>query len=204
MFEVFITGTDTNVGKTYVTELISKHLLGCGFDVSVMKPISTGLKKDNDAVHLKKALKLKDPISLINPVNLRLPLAPYTASKLLNKPINLKKIFTAFNKLKEKHKIVIVEGIGGVFVPIKKNYFVKDLIKDLNIPVIIIAKAGLGTINHTLLTIETLKKQNIKILGVIMNGYKGNDLSEKTNVGIIREITKLPILGLLKHKSKFF
>ncbi|OGC07359.1 dethiobiotin synthase [candidate division WOR-1 bacterium RIFOXYD2_FULL_36_8] len=197
MASLFVTGTDTGVGKTYVTILLAKHLMLKGFDVGIMKPISTGSKKDDDARLLKKTLNLKDPLRLINPIHLKLPLAPYAAAKLLKKRLNLKKIFTAFEKLKKHHDIVIVEGIGGVLVPILKDYFVADLIKDFNIPVLIVARAGLGTINHTLLTIEALKKRKVKIAGIVMNGFIKKETSEKTNADIIEEISHMPVMGKL-------
>src|SRR3989339_495513 len=192
MASLFVTGTDTGVGKTYVTILLAKHLMLKGFDVGIMKPISTGSKKDDDARLLKKTLNLKDPLRLINPIHLKLPLAPYAAAKLLKKRLNLKKIFTAFEKLKKHHDIVIVEGIGGVLVPILKDYFVADLIKDMGISALIVARPGLGTINHTLLTIEALKARKIKIAGIVINKYTGKTLSEKTNAEAFFEISEIP------------
>ena len=160
-----------------------------------MKPIATGPKSENDAVLLKKILRLKDPIELINPISLKYPLAPYPATRLERKKINFKKIFSAYNELSKRHGLVLVEGIGGVLVPITKNYFVADLIKDLKLPTIIVTRTGLGTINHTLLTIEILQKRRIKILGVVMNGYKGKDLSEETNAEVIEKLSKVPVLA---------
>jgi dethiobiotin synthetase len=100
------------------------------------------------------------------------------------------------------HQIILVEGIGGVLVPITKNYFVVDLIKDFNLPTIIVARAGLGTINHTLLTVEALKKQKVKILGIIMNGFRGKDLSEKSNAQVIESLSKIPILAKLSFLNR--
>jgi len=195
---VFITGTDTGVGKTFITLALARALMARGIDVGVMKPISCGPMDDNDAVYLKKELKISDPLDLINPIRLRLPLAPYAASAILRKKIDLKKIFKAFKKLLITHEIVLVEGVGGVLVPIKKNYFAADLAKDLNIPAIIVARAGLGTINHTLLTVEALRSRKVDILGIIMNGFTGKELSEKTNSKIIENITRIPVLAKLR------
>ena len=199
MQNIFITGTDTGVGKTYVTLLLAKYLMLQGFDVGVMKPISTGPKKDDDAIYLKKALKLKDPLELINPVHLKLPLAPYSASKISKEKIDLKKIFKAFEKLKKLHDIVIVEGVGGVMVPILKDYFVADLIKEMDLPALIVSRAGLGTINHTLLTIEALKSRKIDVVGIVMNKYTGKEISEKTNSQVISDISKVPVLGEIER-----
>jgi dethiobiotin synthetase len=195
---IFITGTDTGVGKTFVTLALAKHFSDLNIDVGVMKPISCGPKKENDAVFLKKELNLDDSIELINPVSLRLPLAPYTAAKILKKRIDISRIFRAYKKLKKDHELVLVEGIGGALVPIKRDYFVADLIKDMGIPAIIVARAGLGTINHTLLTIDALRARKIEIHGVILNGYNRKDLSEKTNAEIIARIGKVQILAKFK------
>ncbi len=193
----FITGTDTGVGKTFVTTLLARQLLAEGIDVGVMKPISTGSQKENDAVFLKQQLKLKDPLELINPVRLKLPLAPQVASRLLKMRINFKNIFSSFKKLCSLHDLVLVEGIGGVLVPIAKDYLVADLIKELHLPTIIVARAGLGTINHTLLTVEALRRRKIKIAGVILNGFRGKELSERSNAAVIAELGKVPILATI-------
>ena len=197
MSGVFITGTDTGVGKTYVTALIAENLIGKGMDVGVMKPISAGPASENDAVYLKKKLKLKDPVELINPIHLKLPLAPYITASLLRMNININKVFKAFHKLNQTHDLILIEGIGGILVPLTKDYFVADMIKGFNLPTIIVARAGLGTINHTLLTVEALHKRKIKILGIVMNGYCGKELSERSNAEVITKLTGIPILANL-------
>lgn len=197
----FITGTDTGVGKTYVTIFLAELLKKEGLEVGVMKPISCGPQRENDALYLKRKLKLKDPIRLINPIHLSFPLAPYPASQMQKKKISLSPIFSAFRKLSKRHDCLLVEGIGGVLVPIKHDYLVVDLIKDLGLPTIVVARAGLGTINHTLLTLEALKKRKIKIYGVIFNGFTGKDLSEKTNAEVIEELTGIPIMAKLKWQK---
>ena len=184
-----------------MTLALARSFIGQGIDVGVMKPISAGPQKDNDALYLKKALKLKDPLALINPVHLKLPLAPCVAAGLLGEKINLPAIFKAFKKLEKVHELLLVEGVGGALVPITENYFVADLVKDLNIPVIIVARAGLGTINHTLLTIEAFRARGVEIMGVVMNGYTGKALSEKTNAETISRIAKVPILGKIKWQK---
>ncbi len=203
MSSIFITGTDTEVGKTFITLLLAQYLIEQGIDVGILKPISCGPKKDNDAVYLKKKLKLKDPLELINPYNLPLPLAPY-ANELHKKKkfrFNKNKIKTALKELEKKHDLVLVEGVGGTLVPITKNYLVVDLIKDLKLPTLIVARAGLGTLNHTLLTVEALKKRKIDIIGIVMNGFKGK-LSEKTNPEIIEKLTKIKVIGTVKWQKK--
>ncbi|OGC12208.1 dethiobiotin synthase [candidate division WOR-1 bacterium RIFOXYA12_FULL_52_29] len=194
---IFITGTDTGVGKTYVTQYLAEEFRRQGSDVGIMKPISCGPAKDNDALLLKKRLKINDPIHLINPIHLKHPLAPLPAARLEKKKIDLKKIFSAFKELEKKHDLVLVEGVGGVAVPINKNYCVIDLIKDLKLPTIIVARAGLGTINHTLLTVSALREQGIEIMGIILNSFRGKELSEKSNAEMIEELSGVPVIGKL-------
>ncbi|HVN67553.1 MAG TPA: dethiobiotin synthase [Candidatus Sulfotelmatobacter sp.] len=195
---IFITGTDTGVGKTYVTCYLAAKLRRAGVDVGVMKPLSTGPAGDDDALYLKKTLKLNDPIELINPIHLKHPLAPYPAAKLEHRKLSVERIIRAYKLLEKRHDLVLVEGIGGVAVPITKDYCVIDLIKEMNLPVIVVARAGLGTINHTLLTIGALIDCKIEIAGIIMNGFTGKDRSEKTNVEVIEKLSGVPILEKLK------
>ena len=197
MSGIFITGTDTGCGKTYVTVWLAKYLLGAGLDIGVMKPISTGSARDDDARYLKKKLKLKEPLKLINPIHFKAPLAPYQAAKLENRKPKFETIVKAYRKLEKRHELVLVEGVGGALVPLTEKLLVADLIKRLKLPALIVARAGLGTINHTLLTVEALRKRKIPVMGIVLNGFKGKELSEKTNAEIIGRLTKLPILAQL-------
>lgn len=198
---IFVTGTDTGVGKTIVAAGIVAALKEKGIDVGVMKPIATGDKKiSQDAVFLKKAADADDPLELINPVCFKEPVAPMVAARLEKRKIDIEKIKCAFQELQKRHDFLVVEGIGGVLVPIKKDYFVADLILDLGLPCVIVARLGLGTINHTLMTIEALGDRGIEIIGIIFNdatGRSSKDKSIATNPRIISEITGLPILGLV-------
>jgi dethiobiotin synthetase len=196
---IFITGTDTGVGKTYVTALMAKELKEQGLKVGIMKPISCG--PQNDALHLKKELGLDDPLELINPYRLPLPLCPY-ANTIHGKrfKFNIQKIKRALKKLQKKYDLVLVEGIGGTLVPVTQNYLAEDLIKELGLPVVIVACAGLGTINHTLLTTRSLQKRKIKILGIVLNGFK-KELSEETNPEIIEKLGKVKILAKVAWNS---
>jgi dethiobiotin synthetase len=195
---IFITGTDTGCGKTYVTVWLAKYLADAGLDVGVMKPYSTGSAKDDDARYLKKVLKLKDPLKLINPIHLKAPLAPLQAAKLERRTLNVERIIKSYKRLEKGHELVLVEGVGGVMVPLTKKLLVVDLIKRLKLPVIIVARAGLGTINHTLLTVEALKNRKIPIMGIVLNGFRGKELSERSNAEIIGQLTKLPVLAKLR------
>ncbi len=194
---IFVTGTDTEVGKTYITILLAKYYKEKGLEVGVMKPISCGAEEENDALKLKRALGIYDFLETINPIRLSHPLAPYVAFKKERKRFDLGLIEKSFSILSHFYDLVLVEGLGGALVPIEENYLVADLIKDLNIPALIVARSGLGTINHTLLTVEALKKRQINTLGVVLNGFNG-DLAEEDNPQTIEKFSGLPVLAKIK------
>jgi len=197
----FVTATDTEVGKTFITAGLAKAAQMDGRNIGISKPISCG--GIDDPLFYKKLLKISDGIDEINPIRFKRPLAPYTAKKKEKVQIDIPKIKKHVHDLRKWKDITFVEGVGGALVPIKKNYFVSDFIKDLNIPCIIIARAGLGTINHTLMTIKILKKAGIRIVGVILNGYKGKELSERSNAEDIEDLSGIPVIGVIKAKSTF-
>ncbi|MDR3071254.1 MAG: dethiobiotin synthase [Endomicrobium sp.] len=197
---VFVTATDTQVGKTYVSCKIAQALHDMGINTGVFKPVSTGDR--NDAKALIKAAKIDESSEVVTPVFFDNPMSPYGASMLGRYKFDLRKIYQTFSYFVNKYEFTVVEGIGGILVPLKKNFFVSDLIRKISLPVIVVARNGLGTINHTLLTVEKLRKDKQKVLGIVLNGkINKEDISVKSNVTIIREITKLPILEL-GHNEK--
>lgn len=204
---IFITGTDTSVGKTVVCAGLAAALKARGIDVGVMKPVATGAQKQrdkfisSDARFLMNASKVKDDVSLVNPYCIDLPLAPDIAFKLRKKNISIDKIKDCFYKLSAKHSLLLIEGIGGLLVPIYNDYLVADLIKDLGIPLLIVSRNGLGTINHTLLTLKQADEFGIDVLGVVFNNTVNGskDISQKTNPGIIQRIAKVDIFGELPY-----
>ncbi|VVB89773.1 ATP-dependent dethiobiotin synthetase BioD [uncultured archaeon] len=204
MAGIFITGTDTNVGKTAVAAGLAGALKNKGYNVGVMKPVQSGAAvKDGelysqDAEFLAMAIDKKDEKEFICPVLLKEVLAPSVAAEIEGKTVNLKLIKNAYLELERLHDIIIVEGVGGIAVPLKGKFLVSDLITYLGIPAIIVARAGLGTINHTFLTIEHAKKSGISVIGVIINNYIGG-VAEETNPKIINELTGIPTLGIIPH-----
>jgi len=200
---IFITGTDTSVGKTVVAAAFARALKVSGKDVGVMKPVSTGGAKSEDAEFLIKASGVSDDLNLINPIHLKTPLAPWVASQLTKNSIDLDKVWQAYKTLSDRHQLMIVEGIGGLMVPIRKDFFVADMIKRLNLPIVIVSRQILGTINHTLLTIKLARYYNIKILGIVMNNTsKGEgDILKKTNINAIEKFGKVKVLGSLPFDS---
>ncbi len=199
----FITGTDTGVGKTSITAGLAGSMRKIGVNVGVMKPIATGYPnktgfKSSDVAKLVEAVSIKDPENLINPVFLPLPTSPYDATKLLELPVDVPLIFGQFNKLLSLHEILLVEGIGGIMTPITKNFFVADMIKKMGIETIIVTRATIGTLNHTVMTCKTCKDFGIKIRGLVINNFdeKGTP-AEKNSPSTLYELTNIPILGTI-------
>lgn len=202
----FVTGTDTGVGKTEVAAFLARFFKEQGFKVGVMKPVATGIKGiSSDARILKKYAESKDRCSLINPISYKLPLAPLVAAMLEHKKLNLNTIWNTFNALKKSNDILIVEGLGGVMVPIckidKKVFYVADIMLKMKFPAIIVARPNLGTINHTLMTVTVLKTKNIPIAGIIINytSFVKHDISIATNPSIIEELSGIPVLGIMSY-----
>ena len=200
MSGIFVTGTDTGVGKTIVAAGIAGAMRKDGIDVGIMKPIATGIPqergfKSSDAELLVKLAGSTDPESEVNPIFLPLEASPLAASKTLNVEIKVDEVFSAFKRLTAKHEFVIVEGIGGVMVPIKQDYFVIDIIKKMNIPVLIVSRAALGTLNHTVLTVRACREYNLDIVGIVINGVRDDNVAEKTAGEIIHELTGMFVIG---------
>ncbi len=197
--QIFITGTDTGVGKTTVSEALSFLLREKGHSVGYFKPVETGCnKKCEDADLLSKTTG--QSLDEVLCYSFKEPVAPLVAERIENKKISLEKIKEHFERLKYNYEYLIVEGAGGILVPITeengKIYTYLDLVEILEIPSIIISRAGLGTINHTVLTVEVMKKRGIKIEGIVMNGFSRNpDIAEKTNPQIIEEMTNIPVVA---------
>ena len=193
---IFITATDTGVGKTIISCAIGLALKKKGIDAGYMRPFQCS---GNDTDFAVKVLGIKDDKKLVNPYYAKAPLAPYVAFKRAKAKIDLEKIFFAYNELKKRHEFLIVEGAGGLLVPLMESYVVADLIRDLDIPALIVARAGLGTLNHTLLTQRYAFNYGLKVKGVIINGYKGKGIAEKTNPDILKEFLEVPLLGVLPY-----
>ena len=203
---IFITGTDTGVGKSIFSALLALKYINEGKKVAISKPLQTGSPKDTD--FLKDLTGNKVPI--FNTYSFSLGAAPSVASKYENKTIEIEKIISDIRELEKEFDHVIVEGIGGIAVPILHDvYLVADLIKDLNCPTIAVARPSLGTINHTVLTIEFARKKGLDVLGFVVSGYeeKLRDPVVKTAPEEILKITgvnclmKVPFLKELGYEA---
>jgi len=208
MKSLFVTGTDTDVGKTCVTASIVNYLSKMDVDVGVMKPFASGYKANTDSVSedvkiLMKYSSVNDPVNLINPYYFEIPTSPYDACKQLNLEIDMSKVINSYNKLSSIHDVVIVEGIGGIMTPLMKNYFLSDLISDLQLNSIIVTGSKIGSVNHIMLTYEHAKQKNLKLNGFIINqnisnGYELSNLRHQ-----IHDLTGEIIHGVIPYQNPF-
>ncbi len=174
---VFITGTDTGVGKTLVAAALARHLKSAGVDVGVMKPAETGvadpLVPGQDAELLRWASGCEDPAEQIAPCRFRLPLAPSSAARRENARIDFTSLADTAAQLAEKHDFLIIEGAGGLMVPLAGGLLMADLAKSIGFPLLVVCRPGLGTINHTLLTTFAARAMDIPLAGFLINNMPG-------------------------------
>ena len=208
MNSLFVTGTDTDVGKTCVTAGIVNHLLKMNVNVGVMKPFASGYKANTDSVSedveiLMKYSGVNDPVELVNPYYFEIPTSPYEACMKLNREVDISKVVDAYNQLASNHDVVIVEGIGGIMTPIFQNYFVSDLISELNLNSIIVTGSKIGTVNHAMLTYEHSKQKNLNFKGFVVNqnvseGYEMSSLRQQ-----IFRLTRAKVFGAIPYYQSF-
>lgn len=201
----FITGTDTGIGKTVITAGLGLALQDKNYSVGVMKPIETGCNPyPEDALFLKETLNLSEEIHKICPIQMKSPLAPSIASKLDGIPISVNKIIDHYENLLMEKEIILVEGAGGLLVPISNSFFMSDLAKKLDLNIILVVGNKLGAINHALLTYHYLKFENINLSAIIINNFNNvNGIAEKTNTEVIQEIINdVPIFNIPFIKDK--
>jgi len=191
---VFVTGTDTAVGKTQFTVWLLECLRGRGLQCAGYKPICCGDR--DDALRLRAASGPGLTIDEVNPVWLRTPAAPLTAARVEGRKIDLLALREGFARLSPRFDFVAVEGVGGWMVPITTRYFSSDLALDLRLPVIVVAENRLGCLNHILLTVRAIETAGLKCAGVVLNDLaKESDLAMSTNAEILRSCLTLPVLA---------
>jgi dethiobiotin synthetase len=206
---IFITGTDTGVGKTLVAAALALHLKKRGLSVGVMKPIETGTSAGrdsrSDAARLQSITDSEETLGTICPYSFELPVAPLTAAQLSDHTINPDTIRKIYQLLSSRYERMLVEGVGGVHVPITRRDNVMDLVKRLRLPVVIVGRSGLGGINHALLTIEALRRKKIHIIGLVLNRTEPvrsalARAQERSTVEILRKQAGVPVLGPLPYE----
>ena len=214
MKSLFITGTDTDVGKTSITSGLAITFRKMGINVGIMKPFAAGVAqkkgfKSEDIVILSRAAQTSDPETLVNPQFFPISASPYTAWKKLKIKPKIPLILSSFKKLSQSHEMILVEGMGGILTPILKNYYVTNLIKDMKIPTIIVTRSKIGTVNHTLMTVKMCEKYKIPIKGIIINnfdddGYPINQLkSDLENLTGIKVLGSIPFIKDMSDASLY-
>ncbi|MEY4705719.1 MAG: ATP-dependent dethiobiotin synthetase BioD, partial [Nitrospirota bacterium] len=207
---VFITATDTGVGKTLVAAALVSHLRQRGIDVGVMKPVETGVtpstKAQSDGARLRQAADSHDPMAEVCPYAFRLPMAPLSAARAERKTIRVTSILRAFRALSRKHDLLVVEGAGGVHVPITSAVDGLDLMERMGLPVIVVGRSGLGGVNHALLTLAALRQRKIPIVALVLNQLhpvrtKLARAQEQSTVTLLRRLAKVPVVGPLPYSS---
>lgn len=200
MAGVMVVGTDTGVGKTWVTGAMVGLLRSVGVDAFAWKPVQSGSAPGDpeaDSARLKWLGGLEEPEELICPATLAEPLAPALAARragVVLDPARWRDLLAGWIRRRE---MVFVEGAGGIAVPLADGYTVADLAADAGIPLLLVARAGLGTVNHIVLTVAYARQRGLRVKGLILNGYgkEGESPAERTNPDLIRASTDVPILG---------
>jgi dethiobiotin synthetase len=171
----FITGTDTGVGKTVVTCALARALRSRGANVGVMKPIETGVGRDGplDALALREAAGCDDPLDTICPQQFALPAAPSVAAEAEGRQVDLAAVRSAFARLAARHSPLLVEAAGGLLAPAAAGVTMADLARELGLPLLLVTRASLGTINHTRLAIEAVRARGLPLAGVVISHSSG-------------------------------
>ena len=199
---LFIAGTDTGVGKTFIAGGLASLFHKRGVGVGVMKPVESGCERMTDGLRPHDGLFLKemsastDDVERIVPYRLEHPLTPSVAAELEGVVIDLEVIQDAYQQRAAQYDLMLVEGFGGLLAPLYKHTTSVDVIRLLNIPLIVVARNALGTINHTLLTVEHARNNGLTVMGIILNACSPDpDLSVETNQQVIRRLSGVPFLG---------
>jgi len=202
---LFITGTDTGVGKTLVSCALARGLRQAGIDVGV-KPAETGVPASGpeDALALIQAARVEDALDLVCPLRFDLPAAPQASAKAEGRQADLEPVLSAYETLSERHTFMLVEGAGGILVPFDEQTTMADLALRLDLPVLVVARASLGTINHTLLTLEACSARGLDVLGVVLSHSTGA-LSEpdQHNLAVLKGELGTRLLGEVMPVSQF-
>lgn len=208
---IFVAGTDTAVGKTIVSAALAFQMKRQGYTVGVMKPVETGVSNarlaQSDAARLQAIVESDEALGAISPFQFELPIAPLAAAQAEGRQIDPAVIHKVYRLLSDRYECLVMEGVGGVHVPLAPKIDVIDLIAQLKLPVVVVGRSRLGGINHALLTIEALRRRKIPIAAVVLNQTepgrsKLDRLQERTTVEILRKKAGVPVLGPLPYRSE--
>ena len=200
---LFIAGTDTDVGKTYVTALLVKTLRKAGFDVGYYKAAISGAPTvaESDAGFVNRFAGINEPEDMILSYLYQNAVSPHLAARIEGNPVEKEVILKAWERVTKAYPYVTMEGSGGIMCPIRHDekavYYLEDIIRWLHLPVLVVANAGLGTINHVVTTCEYIKNRHIPVKGILLNHWKGG-IMEEDNVKMIEEITGVKVLAKIR------
>lgn len=204
---VFITGTGTDIGKTYTSALIMKKLLQEKYNACYFKPVLSGAENIDgnlyagDIEYVKKISGHNADTSLLGSYIFEDACSPHLASQKANTPILLDKIINDYNKLKEKYSYILSEGAGGIICPFSNDdnpIYTKDIIKTLNTNAVLVSTTNLGSINNAMLSIYYMQNHNINVQGIIFNGYT-KSMIDDDNIDFILKHTNIPLLSVISH-----
>ncbi len=197
---IFITGTGTDIGKTYITALIIKTLRMHGYDVGYYKVAVSGASSvaTSDGGYVNNIAHMGEPEDMLLSYLYEHPVSPHLAAKWEGNPVEKDVIMKAWHRVSEAYPFVTVEGSGGIVCPLRDDdkafYLLEDIVHWFALPSLIVSHAGLGTINHTVLTAHYMKEKNLPVKGIILNHYTGS-LMEKDNIRIIERLTHIPVIA---------
>ena len=202
---LFVTGTDTGVGKTVVAGMIADWFRRKGSRVAVLKPVATGCVKrreglvSEDAEFLAVCAEARHPLDLICPVRYVEPLAPAIAAERVGEVLDWEAVQRSIDLMTAESDVMIVEGVGGLMVPLDPKHTVRDLVQWLKLPTVVVARPSLGTINHTLLTVDALRAAGVTVRGVVVNRYppEGAGVPEETNPRAIERWGRTSVLTIV-------
>jgi dethiobiotin synthetase len=196
---LFVTGTDTGVGKTVVTAALALALRDRGLDVRVVKPVQSGahaLDPEGDAAILRRLAELTATEDVIAPYSFTAPLAPLVAARLEGRSLELAEVAQQTRAAAEGGDFALVEGAGGLLVPVGREWTIADLASELGLPLLVVARAGLGTVNHTALTVRVARELGLDVAGVVLNATSPDlDESVATNRELVEGLTGVNVVG---------
>jgi len=202
---MFVIGTGTDVGKTFVTGLLVKKLVECGFSIAYYKAAMSGNISDSfgnlipgDAKYVRDVARLTQPLDTMCPYVYKTAVSPHLAARLEGNEVRVDTVFDNYQKLRGQYDYVVCEGSGGIICPIRydgERIMLEDIVKMLNLPVVVVADAGLGTINSVVLTCEYLKERGFFVEGIILNRFHKGDVMEEDNKVMCESLTKIPVVA---------
>lgn len=207
MWGLFVTATDTGAGKTEITSGIARVWRRQGRDFAVCKPVATGALRQGDVWVAEDTLRLaraaqRDDLAAITPHVYPEPAAPPVAARAAGAILTLEMLEEAVRRQARPGRACLVEGVGGLLCPLTEDHTVADLIVRLELPVVIVTRRSLGTLNHTLLTVEAARRRNLRVVGIVVNEVAAaTGLAEETNVEELRRRLDVPILAVVPHRA---